>query len=87
MVYFQLGSELHSCHPASKRIRQEDFEFKDSLGYIMTLSLGKQIEKGTHFHRVLMQCLKKFFQAEMDRSYSLKLSSTLRSVFQTEMSY
>lgn len=87
MLYSQLGLVLHSCHSTSKRMKQEDFEFNDSLDSILTLSPERQIEKGTHFHEALMYCLKKFFQAGMDGSYYLNLSSTLRSVLQTEMSY
>jgi hypothetical protein len=36
---------LQTCNPALRRLRQEDLQFKDSLGYIVRPCLQKKKKK------------------------------------------
>ena len=37
-----LGMLMHACHPAPKRLRQENHDFETSLGYVTELSPKKK---------------------------------------------
>jgi hypothetical protein len=39
------GCDVHSCNPSIGRLRQENCEFKDSLGYRERPSLKKTLNK------------------------------------------
>jgi hypothetical protein len=53
------GHHSLSVIPAHRRLRQEDHEFKFSLGYIVTPFLKTQTNKKKQWYLIVVQCLGK----------------------------